>query len=39
MQKENATLNYEAPQVEVIEVEIEIGYAASDNTDGFGPWQ
>jgi len=39
MQKENATLNYEAPQVEVIEVEIEKGYAVSDNTEGFGSWQ
>jgi len=38
MQKENATLNYEAPQVEIIEVEVEQGYATSQ-TEGFGSWQ
>ena len=27
-------LNYEAPQVEVIEVEVEKGFAASDTTKG-----
>lgn len=27
-------LNYEAPQVEVIEVEVEKGFAASDTTNG-----
>ena len=27
-------LNYEAPQVEVIEVEVEKGSAASDTTNG-----
>ena len=40
MQKENVTLNYEAPRVEVIEVEIEKGFATSGgNTEGFEPWQ
>ena len=41
MQKENVTLNYEAPRVEVIEVEIEKGFASSDGntTEGFGGWQ
>jgi len=29
MQKKNATLNYEAPQVEIIEVEVEKGFAVS----------
>ena len=27
-------LNYEAPQVEIIEVEVEKGFAASDTTKG-----
>ena len=36
-------LNYEAPQVEVIEVEVEKGFAASDTTGGINdlypePW-
>ena len=29
-------LNYETPQVEVIEVEVEKGFTASGGTDGFG---
>ena len=36
MQKENATLNYEAPQVEVIEVEIEKGFASSGESGDMG---
>ena len=39
-------LNYEAPQVEVIEVEVEKGFAASNtisssniNDLGYEPWQ
>lgn len=28
-------LSYETPQVEVIEVEVEKGFAASGGTDGF----
>ena len=31
-------LNYEAPQVEVIEVEVEKGFAQSNGTEGFGPY-
>ena len=40
MKEEQASMmNYEAPRVEIIEVEIEKGYAASDPTgigNGFG---
>ncbi len=39
MDKKNVVSNYEAPQMEVLEIEIEKGFAASDNTEGFGPWQ
>ena len=40
MNKEQETMDYEAPQVRVIEVEVEKGFAASLNevdgeTDGF----
>lgn len=35
MRKENFNVNYDAPQVEVIEVEVEQGFAAS-NAEGWG---
>ncbi len=38
MDKKNHIKNYEAPIVEVVEVEVEKGFATS-NTEGFGPWQ
>lgn len=31
------TLNYEAPQVEIIEVEVEQGFATSNGTDPLNP--
>ena len=33
--KEKDFMNYEAPQVEVIEVEVEKGFAASADIDGY----
>lgn len=39
MKKEQTMMNYEAPQVEVIEVEVEKGFAGStgvDDPDEFG---
>ena len=33
---DNKFLNYEAPQVELIEVEVENGFAASANPADFG---
>lgn len=37
MKKEQSTMmNYEAPQVEIIEVEVEKGFATSDNPTGTG---
>ena len=33
MMKEKNVMNYEAPQVEVIEVEVEKGFAVSPGTD------
>lgn len=30
---------YESPCVDVIEVEVEKGFAVSDNTEGFGDYQ
>ncbi len=38
MKKKKIIKNYEAPCVEVIDVEVEKGFAQS-NTEGFGPWQ
>ncbi len=38
MDKRNEYEIYEAPHVEVIEVEIEKGFANS-NTEGFGDWE
>ena len=32
----NKNLTYEAPQVELIEVQVEQGFAASGTTKGFG---
>lgn len=32
--KKMETLQYEAPEVEIIEVEVEKGFAASPDTDG-----
>ena len=37
MDKKDFIANYEAPHVEVIEVEVEKGFATS-NTEGFGDW-
>lgn len=34
--KTNEFLNYEAPQVEIVEVEVEQGFAVSDGYPGWG---
>ena len=34
--KEQVLAAYEAPQVEVIEVEVELGFAASNDIDSYG---
>ena len=39
MSEKDFIASYEAPRVEVIEVEVEKGFAASGNTEGFGGWQ
>lgn len=33
----NNSANYEAPQVEIIEVEVEKGFAGSSNIEPLGP--
>lgn len=35
--KAKEILNYEAPQMEIIEVEVEQGFAASNGTDPLNP--
>lgn len=35
--KTNEILNYEAPQVEIIEVEVEKGFATSNGMDPLNP--
>ena len=37
MMNEQEFLNYEAPQVEVIEVEVEKGFAQSQSLSGYTP--
>ena len=38
MRNEQTNLSYATPLVEIIEVEVEQGFAQS-NTEGFGGWQ
>ncbi len=37
MDKRNVVLNYEVPQVEIIEVEVEQGFATSGGGEGGSP--
>lgn len=40
MKSNKTAKNYEAPQLEILEVTIEKGFAVTgDNTEGFGGWQ
>ena len=36
--KTNEIMNYEAPQVEIVEVEVEKGFATSNGIDDMGYW-
>jgi hypothetical protein len=38
MEKKIVFESYETPVVELVEVEVEKGFAQS-NTEGFGPWE
>ena len=37
MEKKNFIENYEAPQVEIVEVEVEKGFAVSGGTEDYDP--
>ena len=39
MDKKNALKNYEIPQIEIIEIEVEGALLDSNNTEGFGEWE
>lgn len=38
MDKKKVWENYKSPQMDVIEIEVEQGFADSKNTEDFGDW-